>query len=69
MQNLFTPKDYCATKQIQSLFSRWTRQVRESSLLELHDHVVSSGMFLIISFSLHQDLDITKYTKMFCKIC
>ena len=37
MQNLCTPKD--------------SGQVKKSSLLELHYHIASSGIFLIVFFS------------------
>ena len=61
MRNSFTPKDYCTT---QSSFSSWVKEVRTSSLLELHDYIVSSGMFLTVSFSLYVHLYMTKYTKI-----
>ena len=47
MRKYFRPEDYCTSKQIKSLFSRWSTQKRNGSLKEIEKNTYENGKRLV----------------------
>ena len=47
MRKYFQPEDYCTSKQIKSLFSRWSTQKRNGSLKEIEKNTYENGKRLV----------------------
>lgn len=44
MRKCFSPDEYCTVKQIRALFSRWSQQVRSTSLVEVQEKLPTEGL-------------------------
>ena len=44
MRKCFSPDEYCTVKQIRALFSRWSQQIRSTSLIEVQEKLITEGL-------------------------
>ena len=47
MRNFFDLMDYCSVRQIKSLFLRWSRDLRSSTLPDLAEKITFKGIFCL----------------------
>ena len=47
MRNFFDPVNYCSARQIKSLFSGWSRDLRSSTLPDIAEKITSKGNFCL----------------------